>query len=531
MTDESCAPSMPMLRALDLARSVLGQTSPNPAVGAVLVRNGEIVGEGVTHPPGGPHAEVVAIGAAGEQAQGATLYVTLEPCSVQGRTPPCVDAVVAAGISEVVVAVGDPDPRVDGRGLTALRAAGLDVRVGDGSAAARRHYEAYRHHRGTGRPFVTVKFAASLDGKIAAVGGDSRWVSGPETRVWAHRLRPMSDAILIGVNTVLVDNPELTARPNGLVATGHQPLRIVLDSRGRTPPAARVLQDQAMAKTLIVTTEAASAEWRAGIEARGAAVLVVPAEEGHAALEPLLNILGTEYGIVSLLVEGGGRVHGAFFDRRLVNKVQAVIAPLIVGGEAPTAVHGQGVSRMIDALRLSDVQIDRLGDDLLITGYPRAPRPVDEVTLRPAGADDVHAYLALIGDPAERTTLEPRVRAGFSRVSDNAGSIWVAQHQGACVGGIAVAYPASAGSARSASTAVAALDLLVVRDDWQVGGLEQRLVEAAEASAGGRGFRWVTAPVDRGSAGRRDWTRRGYRYFRQGENGTVYLIKELTPPP
>ena len=531
MTDESCATSWPMQRALDLARSVLGQTRPNPAVGAVVVRDGEVVGEGATHPPSGPHAEVVAIRAAGAQAQGATLYVTLEPCSVQGRTAPCVDAVVAAGIREVVVAAGDPDPRVDGRGIAALRAAGLEVRVGDGSAAARRHYEAYRHHRCSGRPFVTVKFAASLDGKIAAVSGDSRWVSGPETRAWAHRLRPTFDAILIGVQTVLVDNPELTARPNGLLATGHQPLRIVLDSRGRTPLVARVLQDQAIAKTLIVTTEAASAEWRAGIEATGAAVLVAPAEGGHVALEPLLDTLGTQHGIVSLLVEGGGRVHGAFFDRRLVNKVQAVIAPLIVGGEAPTAVHGQGVLRMVDALRLSDIQLDRLGDDLLIMGYPRVPRPVEEVTLRPAGPDDVQAYLAMIGAPAERTTLEPRVRAVFSRLGDNAGGIWVAQHQGACIGGIAVAYSVPAGSARSAPAAAAALDLLVVREDWQATGLDRRLVEAAEASAEGRGFRWVTAPVDCGSAGRSEWTRRGYRYFRQGENGTVYLIKDLAPPP
>lgn len=531
MTDQSRTTSWPMQRALDLAGRVLGQTSPNPAVGAVVVRDGEVVGEGATQPPGGLHAEVVAIGAAGAQAQGATLYVTLEPCAFHGRTPPCIDAVIAAGIREVVVAVGDPDPRVDGRGLAALRAAGLEVRVGDGRAAAQRHYEAYRHHRRTGRPFVTVKFAASLDGKIAAVSGDSRWVSGPETRAWAHRLRPAFDAILIGVNTVLVDNPELTARPHDLVMMEHQPLRIVLDSRGRTLLAARVLQDQAIAPTLMVTTEAASAQWRAGIEATGAAVLVAPAEDGRVALEPLLDTLGTQYGIVSLLVEGGGRVHGAFFDRRLVNKVQAVIAPLIVGGEAPMAVHGQGVLRMADALRLDDIQIDRLGDDLLITGYPRAPRPVEEVTLRPAGPDDIQAYLALIVDPAERTALEPGVRAAFSRLGDNAGGIWVAQHQGACVGGITVAYPGPAGSVRSAPAAAAAVELLVVREDWQGSGLDRRLLEAAEASAGGRCFRWVTAPVDGGGAGRSEWTRRGYRYFRRGENGTVSLIKDLTPHP
>ena len=194
-----------------------GQYSPRPVriprLGPFLVRGGEVVGEGATRPPGGAHAEVVAIERAGAAARGATLYVTLEPCCTQGRTPPCTDAILAAGIERVVVAMPDADPRVDGRAIAQLREAGLAVELGDGLTAARRHYEAYAHHRRTGRPFVTAKFAASLDGKIAATSGDSRWISSPETRAWSHVLRTQIDAILVGVSTVIVDDPELTARP------------------------------------------------------------------------------------------------------------------------------------------------------------------------------------------------------------------------------------------------------------------------------------------------------------------------------
>ncbi len=357
-----------MARALALAREMAGRTSPNPSVGAVVVKDGRIVGEGAYRGPGSPHGEAAALAAAGEAARGATLYVTLEPCSHRGQTPPCVEAVLAAGAAEVHFPHLDPDPRVAGGGRARLEAAGVRVVVGEGDAEARRTNEAYLKHRATGQPFVIAKFAASLDGKIAATSGDSRWVSGPETLAWAHELRTRIDAIAVGVNTVLVDDPQLTARPEGELAE-RQPLRIVIDSRGRTPPGANVLS--CGAKTLVATTEASSADWRREMEKAGAQLAVIAADEaGRVSLPPLLTLLGKS-DVLSLLIEGGGVLLGSFFDEGLVDKVHAVVAPVIIGGAtAPTAVAGRGASRMADALRLRDVSREHLGDDLLVTGYP-----------------------------------------------------------------------------------------------------------------------------------------------------------------
>jgi len=373
-------PTNPMERALSLARQALGTASPNPAVGAVLVKGGRIVGEGFTQPPGGPHAEVVAIGRAGEAARGATLYVTLEPCCHHGRTPPCTEAVLAAGVREVHLSHLDPDPHVNGRGKADLESAGVTVFVGEGEEKARRINEAYLKHRTTGLPFVIAKFAASLDGKIAATSGESRWVSGPESRRWSHRQRTLVDAIIVGVRTVLVDNPELTARPGpgegARQADGEprQPLRLVADSRGRTPASARVLQGPG--RTLAATTDASSEAWRQQMRDAGAEVVVLPtrragetASGGRVDLVELLRYLGGR-DVLSLLVEGGGELLGGFFDLGLVDKVQAIIAPIIIGGqEATAAVAGSGARRMADALRLRDVTIERLGEDVLVTGY------------------------------------------------------------------------------------------------------------------------------------------------------------------
>ena len=229
-----------MARALELARQALGTTSPNPAVGAALVKDGRVVGEGFTQPPGGPHAEVIAIEQAGDAARGSTLYVTLEPCRQYGRTPPCTKAIIDAGIREVDFSHEDPDPQGRGQAAQELREAGIEVHAGEGEAEARHINEAYIKQRLTGLPFVIAKWAMSLDGKIAATSGDSRWVSGPETREWSHGLRTQIDAIMVGVRTVLVDDPQLTARPGG-VDSDRQPLRIVADSRGRTPVTARVV--------------------------------------------------------------------------------------------------------------------------------------------------------------------------------------------------------------------------------------------------------------------------------------------------
>jgi diaminohydroxyphosphoribosylaminopyrimidine deaminase/5-amino-6-(5-phosphoribosylamino)uracil reductase len=360
-----------MQRALELARVAFGTTSPNPAVGAVIVKDGVSVGEGYTRPPGGPHAEVVALGEAGEKARGATVYVTLEPCSHHGRTPPCVDALIAAGVSKVVFTIEDPDEKVSGRGKAALASAGIAVEVGDGAEDAAKLLEAYIKHRRTGLPFVVVKYAATLDGRIGATTGDSRWVSGPATLAWAHENRQYLDAMLIGSSTIVVDDSQLTARPGGELAA-HQPLRVVVDSTGRVPATAKVLLGAS--KTLIATTERSSEAWRRSMEDAGAEVLVLPAgPDGRVPLLSLLEALGRR-GIVLLLCEGGGVLHGSLIDQRLVDKITVVIAPMIVGSnDAPAAVAGIGAAYMRDAVRFRDVTVERLGEDILVTGYPVWP--------------------------------------------------------------------------------------------------------------------------------------------------------------
>lgn len=358
-----------MSHALELACEVQGRTSPNPSVGAVLVKDGSIVGEGATERPGDRHAEVVALQAAGSESKGATMYVTLEPCSHSGRTPPCTEAIIAAGVAEVRFAHEDPDPNVSGRGREQLERAGIALSEGEGEAEARRINEGYLMHRTQGRPFVIAKFAASLDGKIAATSGDSRWVSGPGTRGWSHDLRTRVDAIAVGVSTVVIDNPQLTARPNDELSE-HQPLRVVVDSRGRTPRDAGVLSCDS--PTLIATTSESQQAWRDEMTQAGARVEVLPDDgAGKVSLPALMKTLA-ESDVLTLLVEGGGVLHGSFFDEGLVDKVHAVIAPMIIGGDAPAAVAGRGAERMADALRLHAVTFEQLGQDLLVIGYTSA---------------------------------------------------------------------------------------------------------------------------------------------------------------
>jgi diaminohydroxyphosphoribosylaminopyrimidine deaminase/5-amino-6-(5-phosphoribosylamino)uracil reductase len=361
----------PMQRALNLARNAAQCVSPNPMVGAVVVSAaGEVVGEGVSQPPPGwTHAEVMALHQAGDRARGGTMYVTLEPCAHAGKTPPCTDAIIASGLAEVHYAVQDADAKVDGRGHEALEKAGIRTVAGEGEEQARRINEAFFKHRTTGLPFVVAKFAASLDGKIAAASGDSRWVSGAEAREWAHALRTRIDAILVGSSTVLVDDPLLTARPGGEEAA-RQPLRVIVDTRGRIPPMASALGGlTGGVRTLVATGPDSAPEWRASVQARGAEVLTLPLAGDHVDVRALLEELGRRE-IVTLLVEGGGVMLGAFFDGGFVDKVHAVIAPVIVGAaDAPAAVAGEGAYRMADALRLRDVTVERLGDDLLVSGY------------------------------------------------------------------------------------------------------------------------------------------------------------------
>ena len=485
-----------------------------------------MVGEGATCPPGGAHAEVVAIERAADAARGSTLYVTLEPCSTQGRTPPCTDAILSAGVERVVVAIRDADPCVDGRGIDQLRETGVVVDVGDGAMVARRHYEAYAHHRRTGRPFVTAKFAASLDGKIAATSGDSRWISSPETRAWAHALRTKIDAILVGVSTVVIDDPELTARLNDAAAVTHQPLRVVLDSRGRMSAAARVLRRQDVADTLVLTTSAAPQEWQEQIEATGAVVECVASDEGRVALVPALQLLAQRFGVVTLLVEGGGTVHGALFDLGLVDKVTAVVAPMIIGGDGAGAVGGRGAARMAAALRLREVSVERLGPDLLVSGYPRCPRLWESVALRPAGLADLEGCLELAEGDIQPVAAQAAVRQAFERLQRDAGNVWLAIEEDRVLGCLGLAYERS-GSNQAETGAF--LDPLLTGEGCAFE-LEDRLVEAAEASAAGRGFDWLMADVGRDDGeSRREWARRGYRYYRRAAGERVRLIKDLRP--
>lgn len=359
-----------MAQALSLARLALGQVSPNPAVGAVIVKDGEVVGQGYTQPPGLDHAEVVALKQAGERARGGVMYVTLEPCCHYGRTPPCTQAIIDAGISEVHLAALDASPQVLGRGKEELERAGVRVYVGEHDDEAKQTNEAYAKFITEGIPFITVKFAMSLDGKIAAKSGDSRWISGEQARKRVHNLRYTTDAVMAGVNTILIDDPWLTARccgKGGMLKK--QPLRVIVDSEGRTPLTARVFSEPG--QTVLALGRPVEPEAKEAFTQAGAKLWELPSAEGWVDLEKLLKALG-ERGITSVLVEGGGVLLGSLFDRALVDKVVAFIAPIIIGGsEAKTAVAGRGVDRVVDSLKLKQVSVERFDEDVMVSGYVR----------------------------------------------------------------------------------------------------------------------------------------------------------------
>ena len=358
-----------MEQALSLAKLALGQVSPNPAVGAVVVKNDIVVGQGYTQPPGSWHAEVVALKQAGKEARGGVMYVTLEPCCHYGRTPPCTQAIIAAGIAEVHLAMLDANPLVSGRGKDELEKEGIKVYLGEHEEEAKKVNEAYTKFITTGMPFVTAKFAISLDGKIATRSGDSKWISGDEARKYVHNLRYTSDAIMAGVNTVLVDDPRLTARScGGRGGTARkQPLRVIVDGKGRTPLTAQLFSEPG--KTLLALGKFVTPEEKAAFAQVGAELLELPSEGGRVDLGELLKALG-EREITSVLVEGGGILLGSLFDGRLVDKVIAFIAPIIIGGkEAKTAVSGKGVDKVVDSLKLRHVSLEKLGEDLMVSGY------------------------------------------------------------------------------------------------------------------------------------------------------------------
>lgn len=360
-----------MKYALSLAKLALGQVSPNPAVGAVVVWDGAIVGQGFTQPPGSPHAEIVALRQAGEKSRGGVMYVTMEPCCHHAkRTPPCTGAIIAAGISEVHLAILDPNPMVSGRGRDELEKAGIRTCLGECADEAKELNEVFIKYITTGMPFITAKFAVSLDGKIATRTGDSRWISGDDARKQVQTLRYTSDAIMTGVNTIMIDDPHLTIRfGNKGGTTKKQPLRVIVDSNGRTPPNARVFGEPG--HTLVALGDKAAAEARVRLAEAGAELLEMPSKRGLVDIEKLLKSLG-ERQITSVLVEGGGTLLGSLFDKGLVDKVVAFIAPAIIGGvDAKTAVAGRGVEKVADSIKLKRVKVERVGEDIMVTGYVR----------------------------------------------------------------------------------------------------------------------------------------------------------------
>jgi diaminohydroxyphosphoribosylaminopyrimidine deaminase/5-amino-6-(5-phosphoribosylamino)uracil reductase len=360
-----------MRQALDLAEQARGRTNPNPLVGAVLVKAGAVVGTGYHRQAGTPHAEIHALEQAGEHARGADLYVSLEPCSHFGRTPPCCDALIRAGVAKVFVALEDPNPQVSGQGIARLRAAGIPVEVGLLAREAARQNEVFLTYIRTRRPFVLAKAAMSLDGKIAAASGDSRWVSGEASRACAHRLRDEYDAVLVGIGTVLKDDPQLNVRLPAGSGAAHHPVRVVLDSALRLPLDCRLVRTAAEQALIVFCRPDFPAARAAELERRGVEVIPVASAGEQLDLPQILDILGAQQ-LCSLLVEGGGEVQASFFRQGLVDKLCWFIAPKIVGGrDAPSPVGGTGVVLMRDAAPVYEVSWRQLGQDFCLEGYLR----------------------------------------------------------------------------------------------------------------------------------------------------------------
>ena len=352
-------------RAIELAGRARGQTSPNPMVGAVVVKEDRVIGEGVTQPPGESHAEVIALEAAAGHTAGATMYISLEPCCHHGRTPPCTEAIVAAGIARVVIASDDPTPKAAGRGPGILRDEGVRVDFVDGhvAQAARMLNQPFRKHARTGRPLVIFKSAMTLDGKVATHTGDSQWISGEASRARAHRWRAESDAVAVGIGTALVDDPRLTARVEGVA---RQPRRVVFDSEARLPLDSRLVKGASELPLIVVTSRAAGRTAVQGLEAAGVDVIVATGENEAARVEHALDELGARE-IQSLLLEGGPHLAGAFVEAGEIDEARIFIGPLLLGGaKAKTAVEGIGVEAIASASRALHMETERIEDDVLI---------------------------------------------------------------------------------------------------------------------------------------------------------------------
>ncbi|MBV9000717.1 MAG: bifunctional diaminohydroxyphosphoribosylaminopyrimidine deaminase/5-amino-6-(5-phosphoribosylamino)uracil reductase RibD [Solirubrobacterales bacterium] len=360
-----------LARAIKLAEGGRGRVSPNPLVGAVIGRYEEILGEGFHGVLGGPHAEVEAISAAGERdLAGATLYVSLEPCCHQGRTPPCTDAIRAAGIERVVVASDDPSEHASGRGLGILRDEGIEVVIADGELASRARLlnQPFRKRARTGRPWVLFKSAMTLDGKVATRGGDSKWISGESSRRLAHQWRAQCDAVAVGIGTALADDPQLTARIEGVT---RQPRRVVFDSLGRLPLSSKLLRDARQVPLTVVVSRAAPRAATDALATHGADVVVATGENETARVRSALDQLGSD-GIGSILLEGGPRLAGAFLDAGEVDELRLFLAPIVLGGRtARDPLEGEGVDAIADAARALTLECVQVGSDLLVSARMR----------------------------------------------------------------------------------------------------------------------------------------------------------------
>ena len=358
-----------MKRALDLARQAIGISSPNPPVGALVVKDNQIVGEGHTLAPGQAHAEIIALGQAGTAAKGATLYTTLEPCCHFGRTPPCTQSIIRSGIKEVKIALVDPNPVVNGKGIAQLRNSGIIVNIEDTLAKeAEETAEAYLKFTASRLPFVTAKFAMSLDGKIATGSGDSKWITSEESRRQSRILRSQVDAVVVGIGTVIKDDPRLTVRDECGIPSNDQPIRVVVDSTARVPLDSKLLAEPGLS---IIATAKPDIENAKRLLEAGAEIIEAPGDDGTVDLQYLLASLAARR-ITSVLVEGGGILLGSFFDLGLVDKVVAFVSPVIIGGEdARSPVKGIGAATMAGALRLKRSSTYLIGEDLVITGYVR----------------------------------------------------------------------------------------------------------------------------------------------------------------
>ena len=354
--------------AITLASKGRGRTSPNPLVGAVIVKDNRIAGQGYHEKAGEPHAEINAITAAGKQTQGSALYVNLEPCNHHGRTPPCTQAILTAGIRRVVIGMPDPNPDVKGGGIEFLRSHGVKVECGVLEKECLRLNEAFIKYVTEKRPFVIMKAAASMDGKIATRSGDARWITGERARRFVHRLRNEVDAILVGAGTVIKDDPMLTTRLGQ--KRGRDPLRVILDSGLKIPLTARIFNLDSSAQTLVATLDNASDSKKRRLIEKGVEIMAVSTNQSGLDLAELLSKLGRR-GILSILIEGGGAVFASAIQSRLVDKFYLFYAPIIIGGtKAVDMVGGEGVNHIAGAFRLKDMKTRKIGDDLLVEAYP-----------------------------------------------------------------------------------------------------------------------------------------------------------------